>query len=444
MVRGRRLRPCGPGVVHGGGEVEEVARVHRGAGEIVADRLQQHFHPAPRHRDALVGERRARQVTGEHGGGAGRHGEGRGRRARIGERAAALGAPVAEAIVTAGRLRPDGGGVALAVAAGAGAACDAQEEAGGTRPIDGEAPVGGDGLEPADPAAGAGPAHLDGPNDPLAAQAEVQRRRRLGEVGAAEADLTDLGAGGRAHRDPCADGARVGVAAREVDREPVVAPFEHVAIDRGRGAVVGDQDVHAAVAVVVGADDAPSLAAVIDAELSGPLGEGAVAVGHEEPRRILEERGDLPLLAGRVLDVFAEPAVGEKQVPVAVVVEVGEAGTPAPPAFANAGGIGRVFEAAVADIAVEPIARGAEAGTAVRIVDAGYEPVHVPVQVVVPHGGAHAVLVGDGGTGDVGEATAFVPQHLARAEVGGQQDVGVAVAVDVGEGRREGEFAPVS
>ena len=77
--------------------------------------------------------------------------------------------------------------------------------------------------------------------------------------------------------------------------------------------------------------------------------------------------------------------------------------------------------------------------------DAGDEPVHVSVEIVVPNGSAHAVLVGDGGIGYVGEGgAAVVAQHLARAEVPGQQDVGVAVAVDVGEGRREGEFAPVA
>ena len=130
---------------------------------------------------------------------------------------------------------------------------------------------------------------------------------------------------------------------------------------------------------------------------------------------------------------------------MAVVVEVREAGAPAPAALAHAGGIGRVLEAAVAPVAVEPVAGGAVAGASVRVVDAGHEPVHVAVQVVVSRGGAHAVLVCDGGAGDVGEARAgVVAQHLARAEVGGQQEVGVAVAVDIREGRREGELAPAA
>ncbi len=133
-----------------------------------------------------------------------------------------------------------------------------------------------------------------------------------------------------------ADGVRVGVPAGEVDCKPVVASLEDVAIDRGCGAVVGDEDVHPAVAVVVGADDAASLARMADAQRLAALSEDAVAVGHEEPRRALVERGDLPLLAVCVLDVCAEPAVGEEQIPVAVVVEVGEAGSPAPTAFAPA------------------------------------------------------------------------------------------------------------
>ena len=363
--------------------------MHRGPRKVVADRLQQHFHPAPRHRDAGLGERWAGQVVREHARRPGRHGEGRDRRARIAERAAALGAPVAEAIVAAGRLRADGGRIARAVVAGAGAARDLQQEARRPRLIDGEAPVGGDVFEPADLAAGSGPAHLDGLHGPLAAQPEVQCGGRLGEVGAAEAHLPHLRAGGRAHRDPRADRLRVAVPAGEVECEPAIAPLEDVAKDRGRGAVVGDEDVHPAVAVVVGADDAPALARVAHAERRRALREGAVPVGHEEPRGVQLQRGDPAPLALRARDGLAVPAAGQEQVLMAVVVEVGEAGA----------------------------------------------------SLALPHAG----FLGGDRAGDVGEArTGVVAQHLARAEVAGQQEVGVAVAVDVREGRREREFAPVA
>ena len=316
---------------------------------------------------------------------------------------------------------------------------DAQHEAVRGRLTDGEAPAGRDVLQPADLPAGAGPRHLDGQRHALGPQAEVQGRRAVGQVAVAEPHLLDLAARCGVDDHAGADGLRVGMPAGEVDREPVVTGLEDVAIDGGRGAQVGDEDVDPAVAVVVRAHDAPALARVIDAELDPALREGAVAVRHEQARAVLQEL-EHALREVRDIRVRARmPAVGVEEVGMAVVVEVRQAGAPAPAALAHAAGVGRVLErAGPVDVPVETVPRGAVPGALERGEDAGHEPVDIPVVVVVAGGGAHAVLVGQDRLAGLDEGqAAVVAQDLARAEVAGQQQVGVAVRVDVGERRRE-------
>ena len=80
-----------------------------------------------------------------------------------------------------------------------------------------------------------------------------------------------------------------------------------------------------------------------------------------------------------------------------------------------------------------------------RAVDGGDVPVQGTVAVEVAGGGAHAVLVqpGAGGRGPLRErAVAAVDVVAAHAEVGGQQQLRVAVAVRVREDRRESAHPP--
>ena len=118
----------------------------------------------------------------------------------------------------------------------------------------------------------------------------------------------------------------------------------------------------------------------------------------------------------------------------AVVVEVGEAATPRPAAAGDAGFFGGVLERAVTLVPVQPVAE-----EVALLVDRRDEPVHVAVVVVVADGGAHAGLVDDHATvGDPPErAVAVVLEDLARFEIPGDQEIRVAVVVDVAEVRRE-------
>ena len=129
---------------------------------------------------------------------------------------------------------------------------------------------------------------------------------------------------------------------------------------------------------------------------------------------------------------------------MAVVVEVGEAGTPAPAATAGAGESGDIVEAAVAAVAVEAVAalapgdaeqgRGEVEIGGSGVVNAGDKPVEVAVVVVVTHRTAHAVFIADSGIGGAQQvAVALVQIYLAGLEVGGHQHVGPAVVVDIGE-----------
>ena len=258
----------------------------------------------------------------------------------------------------------------------------------------------------------------------------MQARRGLGEVALAQAHFGELASGGAFHQHAGADALGVAVRSGQVDGEVGVAVGVVVAEHGGRFAVVGDEHVHLAVVVVVRAGHAASLVGVVEAQRRGPLGERAVAVGHEQARRVRLE----------LAAAFVGVAVGVEQVRMAVVVEVREARAPAPAALAHAGVVGGVLEHARAVVAVQTVA--GPVGGHLRIPDAGDEPVQVPVLVVVRHRAAHAVLVADHVGGEIGEGVAAgdVAQHLAGAEVAGEQQVRIAVVVEVREHRRERVF----
>ena len=230
-----------------------------------------------------------------------------------------------------------------------------------------EEAVGPNVLDPRDPVSGTGPDYLNGPDHRGCPQAEMQRRRRLRQIGGAEMDLLHLPARSRNHCDARSDRMRVRMPALEIDRQPAIAGLEHIAIDRRRGIVVGDQDVDPAVAVIVGADHAPALARVADAQLGRALGEDAVAVRHEQPGGVFEESGIFPggFLRQVVLSGLGHAvAVGVEDVDMPVIVEIGETGAPAPAARPDAGRIGHVLEPAVAAVPVKPVAGGAFSGQA--------------------------------------------------------------------------------
>ena len=219
--------------------------------------------------------------------------------------------------------------------------------------------------------------------------------------------------------------------AREVDREPAIVVGEDIAVHGRGGAVVGDEDVDPAVGVVVGAHHAPALARVVDPERRGALDERAVAVGHEQARGVGCELARIRGGAGACAERLVEPAVGDEQIGVAVIVEVCETGAPRPPREPHPRRVGGVFERPrTVDVPVQPVSGAAELGAVVRVVDAGDEPVQIAVAIVVRHRRPHPVVVDE-------VPRRVVAQHLARAEIAREQDVRIAVGVDVGEGRRE-------
>src|SRR5690606_32716961 len=134
------------------------------------------------------------------------------------------------------------------------------------------------------------------------------------------------------------------------------------------------------------ADHAASLLAVEQAERLGALLEAAALDVHERPARVVA------MLAPRVL---AHPTVRVIDVEVAVVLEVDEAGAPAPTAVRNARKQRDVRELAVAVVAIKTIAyrvHGAERHGSVRREDARDEPVEIAVVVVIAERGTHAVV----------------------------------------------------
>jgi hypothetical protein len=131
------------------------------------------------------------------------------------------------------------------------------------------------------------------------------------------------------------------------------------------------------------------------------------------------------------------PAVGDKQIKIAVIVVVEKRGPPRPPGIADAAEVCLVGEGAVAVVPIETV-------TAVvldrgGVIDQGRnEPVQPSVAIEVANSGSHPVLVGAHARGDgaVGERpVAIVPKQLAGLEITGNRQVWVAVAIEVGKGR---------
>ena len=125
------------------------------------------------------------------------------------------------------------------------------------------------------------------------------------------------------------------------------------------------------------------------------------------------------------------------------MVQVHRHGAPAPATVLDPGRRRRLGEAVAAAVDVEHVA-GAGDGLAQLAVDRGHVPVEAAVAVEVGHRAAHAVGVQAGSRrrGHLGEgAVTVVAVVLAGAQVGGDQQLRVAVAVHVGEQRGEAQRA---
>ncbi|MEX2169216.1 MAG: hypothetical protein WD851_07885 [Pirellulales bacterium] len=186
------------------------------------------------------------------------------------------------------------------------------------------------------------------------------------------------------------------------------------------GAVIDDIDIQVAVVIVVETEQAASLSRIGHAGGTGNVRKHAVVI-----------LVDVRLVAG-------VPAVGDKQIQIAVIVVVEEGGSPRPAGIADGGEIGLIGESAVAVVPVEAVA--AVVFCLAGHIDQGRnEPIQPPVAVEVADRRSHAVLVGTQTCGNraVGErAVAIVPKQLTGFEIAGNREVWVAIAVDVGEGRR--------
>ena len=187
--------------------------------------------------------------------------------------------------------------------------------------------------------------------------------------------------------------------------------------------VVGYQDVDVAVAVRVEAGDTAPLPAVGQPGCLGLVDEPPFSVRSEQANAVVH-------VVVVLLVVLLAPAVDVEDVLVAVVVEVGETGCPAPAAVGDAGIVGDVGEGAGAVVGVETVAVADQlVGAGAGPVDRGHEPVEVAVVVVVDDRSAHSGLILD----DFAvrrqreAAVAVVAEHLAGAEVGRHQEIEVAV-----------------
>ena len=316
--------------------------MNRRTRQIVPDRLQQHLYPATRRRNPRP--RRTRKVMRQRPCGTPRHREARPRRPGIRENPAPLAAPVAETVMPAGRLGLDRNRTTGFVKTAPAAAHHTQQNALGLRLADRQATVDRYILNTAPLPPRTRPGHLDGPNDPVFPETEMQDRRGLRQVARPQTDLLDLPARRRVHRHTRPDPLPVVKAARQRHRKPAMAVVDRIAVNGGRRPVVGDEDVHAAVAVIVRAHDAAPLAPMLDPQLRAPLRKRPVAVRHEQTRTVrleFDHRGRVPPFSR--IDAH-EPAIGVEDVGMAVIVEIRKTRPPGPAALAHAGLFRRVLE----------------------------------------------------------------------------------------------------
>ncbi len=234
-----------------------------------------------------------------------------------------------------------------------------------------------------------------------------------------------------------------------------------------RGVGVGHEEVLAAVAVEVGDRHAAAVALRVEpvarrlvAERPALVVEEAVALVAGEAafphRRPVAHVGQVHALAQDHLEdqrhvalrPRRHPAVDHEEVEPAVVVVVEELPAPTPPGVVSAGLAGHVGEARAAAVRRRAVVVPEEVALAHVVVgDVGDVDVRPAVAVVVPPLGVHALLGVDAerARGDVAEARrprpAVVDEEAVGAEVAGDVEVLVAVAVGVAVAEVEGPAA---
>ena len=226
--------------------------------------------------------------------------------------------------------------------------------------------------------------------------------------------------------------ARAFYSADEMEGDPVIVVGVDV-LEEGRDGVhVVDDGVHAAVVEEV-ADGETTRGHDLGERggFDGGNGIEVVAVGVVEEERTLGPAGSPVVGVGVAVDV---PVDLEKILP-AVVVVVDEGGSPAEEGDGDVGDVGvgaDVGEVGIAVVAVEDL---------VVVGESGVEDVELPVVAVVSdgdsHGGGLATIFVEGVAGGVAlilkGAVAFVDVEVVWGRVVADEEVGLAVVVDVDE-----------
>jgi len=207
--------------------------------------------------------------------------------------------------------------------------------------------------------------------------------------------------------------------------------------------VIGYEYIGAAVAIDIADGDAEAEAdqASMDAGLAGDLGEVAVIVAEEVIAAAFEEGGYGPLGVGEVSTVgVVEGIDGDGavvdheavEVAVAVIIEEGDLGGIGGNIEAVLGG--GVGESIIMVVDIELVLSVAVLHVA-GVADIDIEPA---VAVDIGHDGAgapHAVLAEAGFCGDIFEVeAALVEIELVLAHIGGEEDIGEPVVVDIADG----------
>ena len=250
-------------------------------------------------------------------------------------------------------------------------------------------------------------------------------RRQIARAAAHE-PLIGRPAHGHHHPGPEAVGGQQGVGAGvQRDAKPVAGVERVVAVVGQLPRVGGHEDIQVAVVVGVEVDERAALAGVIETGVVGDLGEHRATLVVKELAPFVD-----PLAAG------GGPAVDLENIQPRVVIEVHRNGPPSPAPVVHPGGDGALDEQVIALAHVQHVAgvvRGRRLAVNRRDV-----PVEPPVVVEVSDGLTHAVVVEPGPRAPrlVGEgAVTIVHEVPAGLEVGRDQQLRVAVAVHVDEGR---------
>src|ERR1039458_3563479 len=277
------------------------------------------------------------------------------------------------------------------------------------------------------------PLDLQALDDGLLAQPYVEPHVAGAQVAAGRIDLAILrdSAGGDAHLG--AEAETVAFPAPRLDGQPVIAVAAIVAIEQRRAAAIGDDDVEVAVVVEIG--DGGAAAHVLDAKRRSALGRNVLEAAAAD---VLVEKVALLVAELRVVEfhVVGDVTVGAEDVQTAVVVEVEQLGAERQrqKARLQSGFEGHVLELQFAQVAVQRVVLARKGGE---------EDVGKAVAVKIGDLGSHAghrlavhIETGARGVRNVLErAVALVAvKEIAHAVIG-DKDIRPAVQIDVADHR---------